>query len=223
MSRADEVLSRRAFLERVGGVGLGVAGLSLLAGCGGGNGLSDNGNNSGNGTPVDNRFSGSLRRSNAQMRAVLEEFLSFQVPPLYLLTPQHARQQLAIQDAAISLLRKQGRSTVEAVGSVRNTTIPGPAGPLAARVYTPTGSGPFPVIVYFHGGGWVIATIDTYDASCRALTNAAKAVVVSVEYRKGPENKFPAAHEDAYAATQYVIANAAQFGGCEVERATPLK
>jgi acetyl esterase/lipase len=81
------------------------------------------------------------------------------------------------------------------------------------RIYTPHGTGPFPVVVYYHGGGWVIATVDTYDASARALANAARAIVVSVEYRKGPENRFPAAHDDAFAAYQWVLANAASIGG----------
>jgi acetyl esterase/lipase len=67
--------------------------------------------------------------------------------------------------------------------------------------------------VYYHGGGWVIGTIDTYDASARALTKAASAIVVAVEYRKAPEHKFPAAHEDAYAAYQWVLRNAETFEG----------
>ena len=82
------------------------------------------------------------------------------------------------------------------------------------RIYTPlNASGPLPITMYYQGGGWVIATIDTYDSSCRALANAAQSVVVSVEYRKAPENPFPAAHEDCYAALQYVAQNPAQFGG----------
>lgn len=70
-----------------------------------------------------------------------------------------------------------------------------------ARVYTPAGEGPFPVTVYYHGGGWVIADLDTYDASPRALALGAEAIVDSSHYRQGPEHVFPAAHEDAYAAT----------------------
>jgi len=70
-----------------------------------------------------------------------------------------------------------------------------------------------PVILYIHGGGWVIADLDTYDASPRALANAAGAIVVSTHYRQGPEAKFPAAHEDALAAYKWVLANAAKFGG----------
>jgi acetyl esterase/lipase len=80
-------------------------------------------------------------------------------------------------------------------------------------VYTPSGSGPFPVLVYFHGGGWVIAGIQAYDSSCRALANAANCVVVSVGYRQAPEHRFPAAHEDSYAAAQYILNNTAKFGG----------
>ncbi len=69
------------------------------------------------------------------------------------------------------------------------------------------------MIVYYHGGGWVIATLDTYDASCRALANLARCVVVSVDYRQALEHKFPAAHEDAYAAAQWVMKNAKDVGG----------
>jgi acetyl esterase len=81
------------------------------------------------------------------------------------------------------------------------------------RVYTPEGAGPMPVAVYYHGGGWVIANIDAYDSSCRALANLAKCVVVSVGYRQAPEHRFPASHEDSYAALQYVMKNTAKFGG----------
>ena len=69
------------------------------------------------------------------------------------------------------------------------------------------------MVVYFHGGGWVIATLDTYDGSCRALSNGAECMVVSVEYRKAPEHPFPAAVEDAFAAYQWVQVNAASIGG----------
>ncbi len=82
------------------------------------------------------------------------------------------------------------------------------------RIYTPkTGKAPYPVIVYYHGGGFVIATIDTYDASARGLANGAEAVVVALEYRKAPENKFPAAHDDALAAYEWTLKNAASFAG----------
>ncbi|MGV0025305.1 alpha/beta hydrolase fold domain-containing protein [Phormidesmis priestleyi] len=110
-------------------------------------------------------------------------------------------------------MSKRGRLTIEAVGDVSHRLIPSPAGDLLVRIYQPRGNGPFPVLVYFHGGGWVIANLDTYDASCRALTNAASCIVVSVAYRQAPEAKFPAAAEDAYTATQWVINNATQIKG----------
>jgi acetyl esterase len=101
----------------------------------------------------------------------------------------------------------------EPVGGVEHRLIPGPAGEILARIYSPEGDGPFPVLVYFHGGGWVIATLSTYDASCRALCNLAECIVVSVAYRQAPEHKFPAAVEDAFAAYQWVRQSAAKFNG----------
>ena len=202
-------MTRRDLLARLARVGIGgAAAAGLLAGCGGDDSSSSNNNN--DSLP----YSGTLTRANTQMRSVIEQYLALNPTPIYNLTPQQARLQPSIADAVKAVLVAQGKSTApQPVASVTDTTVPGPAGALPVRVYTPTGTGPLPVIVYFHGGGFVIATIDTYDASCRALANAAGAIVISVEYRKGPENKFPAAHEDAYAATQYIIANAAQFGG----------
>ena len=150
----------------------------------------------------------------AEQQAVLDELGTLGGKPMETLSAEEARQQPTPTDAVMSLLKKQGKPTTpEAVGSVVNRTIPGPGGALPVRIYTPAGAGPFPVIVYYHGGGFVIATIDTYDGSARALTNAAGAVVVSLEYRKGPENKFPAAHDDAYAAYQWALANSASIKG----------
>lgn len=95
----------------------------------------------------------------------------------------------------------------EPVGNVENRSIPGPSGELSVRVYTPTGEGPFPAFVYFHGGGFVRGTLDGHDSTCRALTNATESVVVSVAYRLAPEAPFPAAVEDAYAASKWVVDN----------------
>jgi acetyl esterase len=100
------------------------------------------------------------------------------------------------------------------VARVEDRSIPGPAGPIPVRVYTPQpGDGPFPVLVYFHGGGWVICNLDTHDATCRGLAKTAGCVVVSVDYRLAPEHRFPAAAEDCYAAAKYVVEHAAEFGG----------
>ena len=151
---------------------------------------------------------------DAQVQAVANQFRALGPKPLETLTPDEARRQPTVADAVKALLQSQGRPTTpEPVASVADRMIPGGAGMIPARVYTPSGAGPFPVIVYFHGGGFVIATVDTYDASARGLANAVGAIVVSVEYRKAPENKFPAAAEDAYAAVQWAITNAASING----------
>ncbi len=99
-------------------------------------------------------------------------------------------------------------SPPEPVGRIEDREIPGPAGPIRLRVYTPAGRGPFPVLVYFHGGGWVIGDLETAESPCCALANATGAVVVSVDYRLAPEHKFPAAFDDCYAATLWVRNNA---------------
>ncbi len=149
-----------------------------------------------------------------QMKAVLDQLARLGAKPLEKLTPDEARLQPTPADAVKALLRSRGRSTApEAVANVEDRMIPGPAGQIAIRIYTPAGSGPFPVIHYIHGGGWVIADLDVYDASPRALANAAKAVVISSHYRQGPEHKFPAAHEDSFAAYRWVVANAGSING----------
>jgi acetyl esterase len=153
-------------------------------------------------------------KPDPQMKAVLDQLAALGGKPIEKLSPQQARKQPTPADAVKALLQKQGKSAdPEPVGSVQNTTVPGPAGPVPVRVYTPAGEGPFPVIVYIHGGGWVIATVDTYDSSPRAMVNLTNAVVVSVEYRKAPEHKFPAAHEDCYAVLQYVMKHAGGMKG----------
>ncbi len=153
-------------------------------------------------------------KADPQMQAVLDQLTALHPKPIEKCTPQEARRQPSAADAVKALLRKQGKSAdPEPVSKVQNTTVSGPAGAIPVRVYTPMGDGPFPVVVYIHGGGWVIATIDTYDSSARALCNLTQAVIVSVEYRKAPEAKFPAAHEDCYAALQYVMQNAATMNG----------
>ena len=101
----------------------------------------------------------------------------------------------------------------EPVAKVENRVVPGPRGDIPVRVYTPEGRAPFPVLVYFHGGGWVIGSLETHDGLCRHLANAAGAVVVSVDYRLAPEHPFPASGEDVYAATRWVAANATAVGG----------
>jgi acetyl esterase len=134
-----------------------------------------------------------------EVQALLEEREARGIPPVHALSVDGAREHLE------SLYEPP--DDPEPVGAVREYTIPGPDEDIPIRIYTPDGDGPFPVLVYFHGGGWVIGTLDTHDATCRALTNAADCVIVSVGYRRAPEHPFPAAVEDCYAATRWVAEN----------------
>lgn len=104
--------------------------------------------------------------------------------------------------------------TPEPVARVEDRRIPGPAGDIPVRIYWPRrrpgGAAP-PLLVYFHGGGWVICDLDTHDGTCRALVNEVGCVVVSVDYRLAPEHRFPAAVDDAYAATVWTAAHGAEL------------
>ena len=97
--------------------------------------------------------------------------------------------------------------------ATEDRTIPGPAGEIPVRIYTPAGEGSKPVIVYFHGGGWVIGNLDTVDKPVRSIANRTGAVVVSVDYRLAPEQVYPAAFDDSYAATVWVAEHAAELDG----------
>ena len=101
------------------------------------------------------------------------------------------------------------------MAKVEDRKIPGASGPIAARIYTPKtdDKGPLGVVAYWHGGGFVLANLDSYDASARALAKEANAIVVSLDYRHAPEAKFPAAHDDAFAGYKWVLSNAASFNG----------
>jgi acetyl esterase len=101
----------------------------------------------------------------------------------------------------------------EVVASVVDTTMPGPAGDLALRIYTPDAAGPLGVAVFFHGSGFVICDLDTHDHECRVLANRAGVIVVSVDYRLAPEHRFPAAVDDGLAALAWVVGNVAALGG----------
>lgn len=102
---------------------------------------------------------------------------------------------------------------VTSVHNIENRSIPGPHGDIPVRVYRPESSAPLPVVMYFHGGGWVICDLDTHDSVCRDIAFLANAVVVSVDYRMAPEHKFPIPVDDCLAATKWTATNAASFGG----------
>lgn len=131
-----------------------------------------------------------------EVETVLDEM---EIPEYHTLSVEEAR--ALTEPAAVD------PAAQEPVGNVENRSIPGPNGDISIRVYTPTGEGPFPAFVYFHGGGFVRGTLDGHDSTCRALTNATGSVVVSVAYRLAPEAPFPAAVEDAYAASEWVADN----------------
>jgi acetyl esterase len=143
-----------------------------------------------------------------EIRALLEQQAASGAPPAHALSVQAARQAHLASAAAL------GGRPVE-VAAVADRSAPGPAGELPLRVYTPRGAAPFPIVVFFHGGGWVVGTLDSFDPLCRALAAAVPAVVVSVDYRLAPEHRFPAAVEDAYAATAWASRHAADLGGAQ--------
>lgn len=146
------------------------------------------------------------------MQVVMDKLASFGDPPVASVTPQRARTLHTPTDAVMEVMRENNIPMPPAGCDTMGKEIPVQGGSIHARVYTPKGAaGPLPLIVYYHGGGWVIATIDTYDASAKGLCEQTGAVVVSVEYRKGPEHPFPAAHNDAFAAYQWALQNAASL------------
>ena len=150
------------------------------------------------------------------MQRVLDALAGLGGKPIETLTPAQARLQPSAADGAKAAMRMQRMSTVPDA-AVTTQDMPYGAHPRQfARIYKPArpvGNKPMPVIVYYHGGGWVIATVDTYDSAPRMLAKELNAIVVSVEYRPAPEFKFPAQHEDAAAAYRWTLENAASWGG----------
>jgi acetyl esterase len=141
-----------------------------------------------------------------QAQQVLDGKAAAGIPPLWELSPD------------------QGRAVVEAngeiigagpdVASVRDITIPSPAGGMPARVYSPSPAGDAPgVVVYYHGGGWVVGSLNSWDACCRVLAVASGCDVVSVDYRLAPEHVFPAATDDAFSALEWVASPSGLAGG----------
>src|SRR6266545_2573575 len=125
--------------------------------------------------------------------------------PIESMTPADARAQME----ATAMSRK---AEPLPVARVEEREIPGPAGPIRLRLYWPEAAGTLPAIAYYHGGGHVIGSLDTHDLIARNLCHGAEAVVVSVDYRMGPEHKFPAAVDDSFAALEWLHGNAADLG-----------
>jgi len=153
-----------------------------------------------------------------QMQAVVEQFTAFNDPALPTLSARQARMTHSVTDAVNALLAKNSKTPSSPSLAVSQRVLPAaytsasaPDG-VPVRIYTPTGTtGTRPAIVYYHGGGWVIGSLNVYEPSAKALAANTGAIVISVDYRLASEtaNKFPAAHEDAYAAYKWVRDNAA--------------
>ena len=139
------------------------------------------------------------------VKAMMDQMAEAAGPPLHTLPPDEARR--------VTAEMFKGMMKGEPVAKVEDREIPGPAGKIKVRIYTPPGAGPFPILVFYHGGGWVIGDLESHDALCRALTNRAGRVTVAVDYRLAPEHKFPAAPDDCYAAALWASENAKSFNG----------
>ena len=153
-------------------------------------------------------------KAEPAMQKVLDALGALGGKPLDTLTPQEARKQPTPVDAVKKVLADTGSSAPPETGvTVKDLMVAGPLGNFPIHIYTPAGKGPFPVMVYYHGGGFVIADTKTYDASPRALSKMANAIMVAVDYHLAPENPFPAAPNDAYAAYLWTLAHASEING----------
>ena len=148
------------------------------------------------------------QKLNPQAQQVCDLIVASGRPPIETLSPTEAR-------IAFLAARPILQPDPEPVDEVLALQADGPAGPIPLRFYRGRGvdkGKPQPALVYFHGGGWVIGDLESHDQLCRALANAIPAIVVSVDYRLAPEHKFPAAAEDAIAATRWIAANGQRLG-----------
>ena len=137
-----------------------------------------------------------------QIQALLDKGTG--VPATHTLPVAEARR---LYEARVPLM-----APAAAIGSVREHAIEGPGGKLRLRIYTPQSAGPSPLVVFYHGSGFVLCSLNTHDGMCRNLCGGAECVVVSVDYRLAPEHKFPAGLDDCVAATLWAIAHAAELG-----------
>ena len=141
-----------------------------------------------------------------QAKALFDFIGLTDAPPIETLSAPEARARFR----ALAEARRQ--MAVEPVDQVRDLKIPGPAGEIPIRVYSPKLQSPAPALIYFHGGGWVLGDLESHDHVCRALANGAECVVISVDYRLAPEHKFPAAVHDSFAATAWIAEHAEELG-----------
>ena len=151
------------------------------------------------------RNDGIVRQVQPDVDTVLEMMGQLGLPPIESMSPTEAR---AFSEAS-SAMRPPGPE----VGEMIDGTLPGADGPLEYRLYRPATAGPHPIVVYFHGGGWVFGSHVSDDPLCRDMCVKADVIMVSVNYRHAPEARFPAAADDGFAALQWVEANAEKLGG----------
>ncbi len=138
-----------------------------------------------------------------QITQVMEQMAALGLPQAHTVSPAEAR----------ANAKMRPRAPGPEVAKVENRNIPGPDGDVPVRIYTPEGDGPFPILAWYHGGGWVVGDLESADASARNLCVGGRCVVVSVDYRLAPETKFPGPAEDCWAATTWAVNNASSFNG----------
>jgi cation diffusion facilitator CzcD-associated flavoprotein CzcO/acetyl esterase/lipase len=148
---------------------------------------------------------GVIRRLQPDVAVMLDLMGSLELPPMESMSVEDAR--------GFVLASTAGRPPGPDVGEVVEGLLPGPSGNLQYRLYRPATPGPHPIVAYFHGGGWVLGDLDSDDPLCRDLCERSGAVLVSVNYRHAPEARFPASADDAFAAVQWIAANASDLGG----------
>jgi acetyl esterase len=155
-------------------------------------------------------------KADPDMAKVLAALNDLHPKPIETLSPSEARKQYSAADAVKKVIKDEGLKVDPHQGlSISNNHF-ADMGSLRLRFYTPANTkkdSDLPVIIYYRGGGWVIADLDTYDASASAIARKAKAIVVSVDYPMAPEHKFPAAHGTAFEAYKYIVKHAKSWGG----------
>lgn len=140
-----------------------------------------------------------------QARVLLDQIAAVGAPPISQVTVQEARAGLA----AFASLAGPGPD----MARVEDLVIPGPDGDLASRLYAPTSARDLPVVIWYHGGGWVLGSVTEHDTVCRQIAAGVGCLVISIEYRLAPENPYPAAPRDCFAALGWVAAHASELGG----------
>uniref|UniRef100_Q07TK6 Alpha/beta hydrolase fold-3 domain protein n=1 Tax=Rhodopseudomonas palustris (strain BisA53) TaxID=316055 RepID=Q07TK6_RHOP5 len=148
---------------------------------------------------------GEIVRLQPDVRLVLNMLAELNLPPIESMGSAGARGFLTELNA--------GRPAGRPVGEIVDGMLQGPEGPLPYRLYRPATPGPHPVVVYFHGGGWVLGDEQSDDPICRDLCRRSEMIIVSVGYRHAPEHRFPAAAEDGFAATRWIAEHATELGG----------